>query len=97
MNIKKIIFTFLTAIALTSCAFVPSSSTEQPYYFECEMVTKKLMLETTQMGQINDCGDGGIAECLIMTGILGTASLIVSGSIVLIGNTLHWSEYKLRC
>jgi hypothetical protein len=97
MSFRKVFFSFLISIAVTSCAFVPSSSPDQPYYYECDMVTKKLTLETTQMGQLGDCDDGGIAECIIMTGILSTASLIVSGSIVLLGNTLHWSEYKLSC
>jgi len=97
MNLRKIIFSFLIATTVTSCAFVPSSSTDQPYYYECDMVTKKLTLKTTQMGRLGDCEDSSIGECIIMTGILSTASMIVSGSIVLIGNTLHWSEYKLTC
>lgn len=97
MSLNKVLLSFLICLSVTSCAFVPSSSPDQPYYYDCDMVTKKLTLKPTQMGELGDCDDGGIAECIIMTGILSTAILIVSGSIVLLGNTLHWSEYKLKC
>lgn len=97
MSLKKVLLSFFMGISISSCAFVPSSSPDQPYYYDCDMVTKKLTLKSTQMGELGDCDDGGIAECIIMTGILSTAILIVSGSVVLLGNTLHWSEYKLKC
>jgi hypothetical protein len=38
-----------------------------------------------------------LVSCLMMGGFIGSTSAIISGSIVLIGNTIHWLEYQTTC
>tara|TARA_B110000238_G_scaffold9080_1_gene9232 strand:+ start:530 stop:823 length:294 start_codon:yes stop_codon:yes gene_type:complete len=97
MNIKKILLSSTIFLCLASCAFIPVISDKQPYYQACDMVTKKLTLVATEVGTLESCENGDLQECIIGSGILASASYIVSGSLVLMGNTLHWSEYKLSC
>lgn len=92
MNIKKVLLSSIIALCLTSCAFIPAISDKQLYYHQCDMVTKKLTLEPTDIGTLDSCGNGDLQQCIISVGIV---SYIVSGSLVLIGNTRHCSEYKL--
>ncbi len=99
MVLQKVFLVLFISLFLTSCAFIPTTSNQQPYYAKCDMITKKLTLESTQRVVLDDCGgnNNDIGECILAAGILVPVSFIVSGSIVLIGNTLHWSEYKLSC
>ena len=91
------VFVFATTM-LSSCAFVPEVSDTQEYYAECPMLTKKLTLNVTNAeGELCD-EDDDIKACLVFMGaVLPVGSLIVSGSLVLAGNTLHWLEYEVSC
>jgi hypothetical protein len=97
MNIKSIFLSAMCTFYLSSCAFIPVIADKQPYYQQCDMITKKLTLVATEVGTLESCENGDLQECIIGSGILASASYIVSGSLVLMGNTLHWSEYKLSC
>jgi hypothetical protein len=65
------------------------------------MSTKKLSLK--KIGNSDFCLKGtnlnedGLVACLVIGGFVGSTSAIVSGSIVLIGNTIHWMEYQATC
>jgi len=94
---KLIIFLLIT-IFLSSCVFVPKESEEQKYAGNCDMLTRQLTLSAQKIdGHV--CKSGSSAEaCLIVYGvILPVGSFVISGSIVLIGNTLHWIEYQGPC
>lgn len=80
----------------TSCAFYPAVSPDQSYANDCEMKTRKLTLENEQLGFF-DCNQGSAEACLILVAGVPVATLAVSGSVVLLGNTLHWVEYHGRC
>jgi len=98
MCLNKVFFSLLITICITSCAFIPATSNKQSYYQKCDdMVTKKLTLETIDITDLESCDDKDLDDCLVETGIFSSLSYIASGSIVLLGNTLHWSEYKIRC
>ncbi|MBA6340962.1 hypothetical protein H4J59_08165 [Colwellia sp. MB02u-10] len=97
MSFKSLLSSFLIPIFLASCTFIPAIATKQPYYNNCDMLTKKLTLESTQLEDLDECNDKTLGECLVIIGIIGSASYIISGSIVLVGNTLHWSEHNLSC
>ena len=92
MNYKNSILALLIIFCITSCVFVPVISRKQPYTTHCDMVIKKLSLKSAIADEFRDHHDQ--LEFMI---VLGLASAVVSGSIVLIGNTLHWSEYKIKC
>ncbi len=92
--------------ALSACVVVPVVNTASPS-LACETRTRSLSLEIhslpagttpvvcrgglqtgTQM-----CAAGVLAVMAVVTG----GSAVVSGSIVMVGNTAHWLEYQGRC
>jgi hypothetical protein len=96
---KYIPFIILMLLALTSCAlFLPEKAKDQPYSEGCELLTKKLVLSSEPRFSGNG-GNGGSCDldCLRLLLIIPAGSLIVSGSIVIANNTLHWVEYESRC
>jgi hypothetical protein len=64
------------------------------------MATRSLELDYAQMNVL-DCGANNkdaAAICLAAMGvIIPVGSFVASGSIVLIGNTVHWLEYHGTC
>ncbi len=95
----KLLLILLSVVFVCSCAVAPSSSGKQDLYNECEMSTKKLSLEI--IGDKNFCfSSAKLSEypaCLLISGFIGSTTAVVSGSIVLIGNTIHWMEYQTKC
>ena len=98
MSLKRLVIYLFTITLMSSCAFVPEVSNTQKHYAECPMLTKKLTLNITKAeGEICD-DDDDLEACLLFIGVvLPVGSLIVSGSLVLAGNTLHWLEYEASC
>ena len=97
MNIKvglRVILTSFMLLNLIACAFVPKVDHQQDYAKHCEMYTKELTLDAVSMGGL-DCG--GNSTCVAVAGIVPVTTFLVSGSIVLVGNTLHWLEYQGSC
>ncbi len=95
---------FLTVIfsLLCSCVVVPKKV--EYYDRDCGIVTKKYELTTEQyslLGNINECSNEGcVAE---VTGaafgavVMAPFSAVVSGSIVVVGNTVYWLEKQGNC
>jgi len=98
MRISKFLFSVVIAGILSSCVFVPEESEKQKYADNCNMFTKQLTLSAHEIkGQLCDSNESSEA-CLMVYGvILPVGSFVISGSIVLIGNTLHWLEYQGPC
>ena len=105
-RIKVII---LLSLFLGGC-FLPKVVQENEQ--ECKLSTKKLTLEYSEIGThaganaIHDAMLIASIECdtpecllIIPLGILAVpvGSFIVSGSIVVVGNTIHWIEKQGRC
>ena len=60
---------------------------------DCQLVTKKWSLESKKadiLGRV----DG---EILVAIGAVAVGSLVVSGSVVVVGNTIHWLEQQGSC
>ena len=93
---KKLLISALISLCITSCAYQPSIASKQPYC-ERKIFTNKLTLKVTQMEDMKVCENSDFGECIVALGLIAPLSFVVSGSIVLIGNSLHWSEYALRC
>ncbi|ASP38807.1 hypothetical protein CHH28_08995 [Bacterioplanes sanyensis] len=83
---------------LASCAFSPAVEKHQRYARHCDMYTKQLTLETVPL-EGHECKDANNAEqCALIVALgLPVVTFVVSGSIVLIGNTLHWVEFHGSC
>jgi hypothetical protein len=101
LKFKVLFITPLLLFSLTSCVFLPKTAEDQQYYEQCEMATKKLTLKADISNEYSLCGGKDLMDeplfCLVASGVVASASIVVSGSIVLIGNTIHWLEYKASC
>ncbi len=69
------------------------------YYSECDIKAKKLVLETDAMKGACSSGSGDSDNKACVGGLIamGVASAIISGSLVVIGNTVYWLEKEGKC
>ena len=83
----------ILSLGLSGCVVVPRVAEKQPYLEKCDLMTKKMKLSAADLGPVK-CNS---YECLL--GLIGVpaTTFVVSGSIVLVGNTIHWLEYQGRC
>lgn len=96
--LKTRVLVILITCFLGSCAFVPEVARDQHDDQNCKMFTKSLALSIREF-DVEHCDDlKDLGACLAVWGIVVPAgTFVVSGSIVLIGNTLHWLEYQGTC
>lgn len=80
---------------LPSCIVVPR--TVEKYDPECRIVARHMDLEAVQIGYIAGCSNEGCATLILAAAATVTATAIISGSIVVIGNTVYWFEKQGRC
>lgn len=92
MYFKQILLNIILILLLSSCTYIPVTVDNKKD--QCEMVSKKFELSVTDIKGIR-CHGG--EDCLLMLVTVPLGSLIISGSIVLIGNTIHWLEYQSTC
>jgi len=82
---------------LTACAFYPKVVANQ--HLSCELVTKQLTIDG--FGEVPDVSGCTDSDCIITilggAAVIGIVSFVVSGSIVITGNTIHWIEQEGRC
>lgn len=83
------------SVWLSGCVFYPKIHEQQNYAQQCPMTTRQLTLDYDLINAF-DCGDNADA-CLIIAVGAPAATFVVSGSVVVIGNTLHWLEYQGFC
>ena len=111
--IKKsriIVLLLICAMLSPACVFMPKKVESEFYEDEsCELATKKLTLDvhvseggSDLMGSmIHACDGSNEPECalivLVPVAVVSAGSMIVSGSIVVVGNTVHWIEKQGRC
>jgi len=91
---------FVSCIAILSgCTFFPAVSNQQSFANQCEMVTRELTLTSEPIDLLDGCGSDAEAPACYLAVAIGVpaVSFVVSGSIVLAGNTIHWLEYQGRC
>ena len=84
------------AAACSGCIVYPRQVST--YDADCRVRSHKLTLEAEFLW--GDC-HGGTGEetevCLLIIAGSGVASAVISGSIVVVGNTLYWLEKQGRC
>lgn len=86
---------WLCAALLPSCIVVPR--TVEVYDPECRVVARHMDLQAVQIGYISRCSNEGCAALIVAAAATVTATAIISGSIVVIGNTVYWFEKQGRC
>jgi len=98
-TLTRAIAASLITAAIAGCAY-PKASTYQEAHEQCHLVTKQLELdfdtEYYKRSTATPCAVGCEGEVLALVAI-PTITLVVSGSVVLVGNTLHWMEKEGRC
>ncbi|MBE9504739.1 MAG: hypothetical protein IME96_11235 [Proteobacteria bacterium] len=77
---------------LSSCCYYPRKV--EFYDEECQIESKKLVLEATLVNMTANCQN---EECIIALLVPGVASAVVSGSIVIVGNVVYWLERQGKC
>ena len=82
-------------MALAGCVYLPR--TTNAYDEECQVETRHLRLEATQIGAIGSCNNRDCAYVLVALGAVAAATAVVSGSIVLVGNVVYWLERQGKC
>lgn len=86
-------------LLLASCIVVPR--TEVIYDPQCQIQFKQMrfdVLEGSGSGAGLNCRTS--ADCLgslVLIGGVSAASAVISGSIVIVGNTIYWLEKQGRC
>lgn len=97
MRSRKVRFPILllAVASVQGCVYVPS--TVEVYDSDCQIVSRRMVLTLEQLSSLHNCNDEGCIADLVGTGIVASASLVVSGSIVIAGNAIYWLEKQGRC
>ena len=80
---------------LSACVYVPR--TTQVYDPECKVMANHMVLEGGQVAAIQRCENQGCLALIVGASVVTAATLIVSGSIVIVGNMAYWLERKQQC
>ena len=92
MTLKNALLALTASLLVAACV---STSREIEYYdADCEIHSKKLVLDTQPLGNLS-CIQ--FRDCLATTLVIGAGSTIISGSIVVVGNTVYWLQRVGKC
>jgi hypothetical protein len=83
------------ALLLQGCVYLPETRTW--YDEQCQIYSKHMTLRAHQVGAIGNCVSRDCVGVLAIFGVVGAASAVVSGSIVVVGNTVYWLEKNGKC
>ena len=87
--------TLLIVPTLAGCIVLPQ--TEIVYDPDCKMHTRQVTLQAAYIGGFQRCAGDGCVAMLAAAGFVTAASLVVSGSIAIVGNVVYWAERQGRC
>lgn len=88
----------LTTITLAGCVVVPRQTTS--YNEDCQIVQKHLKLGVALLTDKPPLDCSNEKECAMLLAVyagVAAGTAVVSGSIVLVGNTVYWLEEQGRC
>ena len=89
----------LACTLLTSCVVVPV--TVVGYDADCRIVTHHMELKATRSDMTLRCSSNidspSCAQWLGEVVVTAAGSVIVSGSIVVVGNVIYWAEERVGC
>jgi hypothetical protein len=92
MRIPNTISLIPLALALSGCMVVPVVDNDEAASTSCKTYTRSMSLKMIDWQP--SCNN---EECLATVLVIGAGSVLVSGSIVLVGNSAHWLEYQGTC
>lgn len=89
------------ALTLAGCVYVFSPQVVTLYDEDCDVVFQKMELTVEQHDALAGRGQcSGEKDCLTFVAavlMITPVSAIISGSIVVAGNTAYWMEHKGQC
>ena len=85
----------IACMVLCSCIFLPRTTTR--YDPACGITQRHMTLDAYEIAAFGGCRNEGCAELLVLAGAVSAASLVVSGSVVAVGEVVYWLEAKGRC
>ena len=85
----------LAAATLSGCVVVPV--TREVYDPDCRMMRREIALEAAVIGQFYTCGGQECTALLVTVGVVSAATLVVSGSLAVVGNVVYWLEHEANC
>lgn len=92
MRTLRLLLPAFGSVLLAGCVMVPVRVAG--YDPECRVMTHHMELQPMQLQNIGRCGDGYCAALVLG---VSAASVIVSGSIVVVGNVAYWAEHRADC
>lgn len=81
-------------IALSGCMVYPKEISR--YDAECKITTHKYVFDVVAI-EDPGCVTNDPRACLAIIAAVGPVSAVISGSIVVVGNTLYWLEEEGAC
>ena len=105
-NPTVVLILFLPLI-IGGCLVIPK--TENSIVNNCELVTNKWTLEIYNIGSNNECYGcddfvrgvlecgGEVEECVAFVATVSLGWTVIAGSVVVVGNTVHWLEKQGSC
>jgi len=83
------------ALLISGCIYYPKRV--EVYDSDCNIRTRKLTLGVIGSNSVPSCSGGNAGACLAAIAAVGPVTAVVSGSIVVIGNTLYYMEKEGPC
>jgi len=97
MRIQKILVSAFLAFFSSACVYVPVVNENDSASANCNTFTKSMSLDSVELQGSGRCQNQGCVAILASAVVVSAGSAIISGSIVLTGNTIHWLEYQGTC
>ena len=107
MKTPIFILIFFLSIIIGGCLVIPK--TENSIVNNCELVTNKCTIEIYNIGSNNECYGcdefvrgilecgGEVEECVAIVATVSLGWTVIAGSVVVVGNTVHWLEKQGSC
>jgi hypothetical protein len=80
---------------LSACVYAPRTVTV--YDPDCQIVTRHMVLDGQQVAAIGHCHNEGCLAVLVAMGAVTAVTVVVSGSVVVVGNVVYWFEKRSQC
>ena len=82
---------------LQGCLYYPRQI--RPVEEKCETVSKEWVLDHTEVNLrgFGSCSNDGCLALLVGIGAVVATTVVVSGSVVVVGNTVYWLEKRGKC
>lgn len=85
----------LILVVMGGCVYLPRTTTT--YDDKCQYMKRQMNLEVHQVGVITGCSNESCAAALVVFGAITAVSVVVSGSVMVVGNVVYWLEKQGHC